>query len=118
MHQIEIDKKKNRIYMQLKGFLQDDEIIKASNEVKKGIDSLQSNFDIINDISEFNPATQTGREIIKETQLYALSKNVARVVRITGNIIGKIQFERTSKEAGYTAIAVRSVEDAHKILDN
>jgi len=118
LYQVTTDVEKNRIYLQLKGFLQDDEVKKASDDVKKGINSLRPNFDIINDISEFNPATQEGKTIIKETQLYAVQKNVNRVVRITKNVIGKIQFERSSKEAGYSAITVESVEQAHKFLDS
>ena len=118
MYQVKTDVEKNRIYLQLKGFLQDDEVKKASDEVKIGIDSLRSNFDIINDISEFSPATQEGKRMIKETQVYAVQKNVNRVVRITKNVIGKIQFERSSKEAGYSAVTAGSVEEANKFLDS
>ena len=118
MHEVEVDTGKNRIYLHLKGYLQEDELLEASSKVKKGIDQLKPGFDIINDISEFNPATQRGREIIKETQIYALQKKVNRVVRVVGNVIGQIQFDRSSREAGYTAVSVRSLEEAYDFLNN
>ena len=117
-HQVIIDKEKNRIFLQLKGFMQDDEIIEASNKVKEGFKVLKPNFDIINDISEFSPATKYGREIIKETQIMAVKNGVGRVVRVVGNVIGQIQFERTSKEAGYTAVSVSNLQTAYDYLDN
>ena len=103
--------------MQLKGFLQDEEISNASNELKAKVEELTTGFDVINDISEFNPATARGREIIKEAQIYIVKKKVNRVVRITKNVIGKIQFERSSKEAGYTAVAVSTLEEANNFLE-
>ena len=118
MHQVIIDKEKNRIFLQLKGFMQDDEIIEASNKVKERFKVLKPNFDIINDISEFSPATKYGREIIKETQIMAVKNGVGRVVRVVGNVIGQIQFERTSKEAGYTAVSVSNLQTAYDYLDN
>ena len=117
MHQVTVDKTKNRIVMQLKGFVNDDEMIKTVSEVKRGIDSLKPNFDVINDISDFKPASQVARELIKEVQVYAVSKKLARVVRVTGNVICKIQFDRSSKEAGYVAITVNSIEEAYIYLD-
>ena len=117
MYKVIVDKAKNRIVMQLKGFMLEEEMIKASNEVKNGIDLLTPGFDVINDISEFRPATQEVRELIKKVQVYAVSKKLARVVRITGNVIGKIQFDRASKEAGYTGITVDTLEEAYKFLD-
>ena len=57
MHQVTVDKEKNRIYLQLKGLLQDEEVIEAPNKVKHGFTQIQPKFDIINDISEFRPAT-------------------------------------------------------------
>lgn len=117
MYEINIDKEKNRMYLHLKGFLQDDELLDASNKVKIGCDELQSGFDIINDISEFNAATQKGRELIKDAQVYAFKKGVNRVVRVVGNVIGEIQFKRSSREAGYTAITVRTLDEAYKYLD-
>ena len=118
MYQVIVDKVHNRIVMQLKGFLLEDEMTKAANEVKNGIDILKPNFDVINDISDFKPASQVVRELIKEVQVYAVSKNIARVVRVTGNVIGKIQFDRTSKEAGYIAVTVNTLDEAYKILDD
>ena len=47
----------------------------------------------------------------------AIKNQVGRVVRVVGNAIGQIQFDRASREAGYTAISVRSVEEAYSYLD-
>lgn len=117
MYNIQIDTNNNRIYLQLKGYLQDDELLEASNKVKNGCDELRPGFDIINDISEFRPATQKGKELIKDAQVYVLNKGVNRVVRVVGNVIGQIQFERSSKEVGYKAVSVKSVDEAYKFLN-
>ena len=61
MYQVIVDKVHNRIVMQLKGFLLEDEMTKAANEVKNGIDILKPNFDVINDISDFKPASHVVR---------------------------------------------------------
>lgn len=117
MYLIETDKDKNRLYMKLEGFLHEEEIMNASNELKTKVLTLSPGFDVINDISKFNPATARGREIIKEAQIFIVQRKVNRVVRITDNVIGKIQFERSSREAGYTAVAVSSLEEAHNFLE-
>ena len=117
MHEVTVFKEKNRLYLLLKGFLKDDEVLEAANKVKSGINELQPGFAIINDISEFSPATPKGREIIKETQIYAAQKNVGQVIRIVGNVISRIQFERTSQNAGYKALSVRSLQEAYDYLD-
>ena len=104
--------------MQLKGFMQDNEVIIFTNEVRNSILKLKPKFDIINDISEFSPASPKGRELIKEAQAYAFQMKVGRVVRIVKNPTAKIQFDRSSKEAGYTAITVSSLQEANDYLDN
>lgn len=114
---VKVEKDKNRLYLQLEGFLKDDQLTEAARQVKEGVDQLKPNFDVINDISGFSPATPKGREIIMDVQKYTLQKKVNRVVRIVGTTIGKIQFERSSKQAGYTAISVRSMQEAVDVLD-
>lgn len=117
LYEVKVEKDKNRLFLQLKGFLKDDELAEAARKVKEGVDQLQQNFDVINDISEFSPATPKGREIIMDAQVYVLKNKVGRVVRVVGNVIGQMQFDRTSKQAGYTAISVRSLQEAYDVLD-
>lgn len=98
--------------------MQDEEVLNFTNEVRNAIIKLKPNFDIINDISEFSPATPKGRELIKEAQAYAFQMKVGRVVRIVGNVTAKIQFVRSSKEAGYEAMMFSSLDEANTFLDN
>ena len=108
-----IDKDKKRMVLQLKRFMHDYEVFNFCTEAKQAMHKLTPDFDIINDISEFSPATPNGREIIKEAQAYALTMKVGRVVRITGNAISKAQFDRSSKEAGYKATTFSSIQEAN-----
>lgn len=117
MYAVTIDEDKNRMILELKGFLHDDEVMEFATDAKQAMNKLRPNFDIITDISEFSPATPNGRELIKEAQGYAFKMKVGRVVRVTGNIIAEIQFDRSSKEAGYKALTCKSVQEAKNYLD-
>jgi hypothetical protein len=97
--------------------MKDDELLKASKEIKTSILQLKPNFDVINDISDFKPATPHGREIILATQKFTAQHKVNRVIRVVGSMLAKIQFDRTTREVNYTAINSPSFEQAESFLD-
>ncbi|MDH4262599.1 MAG: hypothetical protein OEV78_06075 [Spirochaetia bacterium] len=110
---------KNRIYMKLKGFFRDEQVKEASDKFLSELEKLQPNFDIINDISEFRPATAKGAQIIKDAQIKVAQKGIKRLVRIVDkSVSGLLQFKTTAKEAGYDGIAVSSLEEAIKYLES
>ena len=110
---------KNRIYMKLKGFFRDEQVKEAADKFLSELEKLQPNFDIINDISEFRPATQSGAQIIKETQIKVAKKGIKRLVRVVDKrVMGLLQFKTNSKEAGYDGISVNSLDEAIKYLES
>ena len=85
-----------------KGFFNDDLAREAVEKFKSELKKLKPNIDIINDISEFRPASAKGAEIIKDAQKYVAQMGVRRLVRIVDNrVLGLMQFKANSKEAGY-----------------
>ena len=112
---------KNRLYLILHGFFTDDEVRKANERAIAEIKKLRPGFDIINDISDFKPATPVGAEDIKRSQIFANERGAKRIFRVVGkdmvaSAIATMQFSRTSHTAGYEADIVATVEEAEKLL--
>ncbi len=120
MYAITANQTKNRLYMQLKGFMEDDEMHAAAEVLIIEVNKLRPGFDVINDISECKPATKQGSLEIARCQKYVIEHGVRHVMRVLGtNAITRMQFSRTSKEAGSEAVTeeVSSFEEAEKRLD-
>ncbi|MHA2364023.1 MAG: hypothetical protein ACXAC7_08685 [Candidatus Hodarchaeales archaeon] len=117
MYEVKIDKMNNRLYLKLSGFLNNNELKQVAEETKQNINLLRPNFDIINDITDFKPTTQSGRELVKDVMAFAIQARVKRVVRILDHLtIGSMQFNRASKEIGYTALYAKSYQEALALL--
>jgi hypothetical protein len=115
---IRADVAKNRLYLVLIGFFQDDEVQVASDKCIAEATKLKAGFDVINDISQFKPASPKGADEIKRAQLFVKQHGVKRVIRIVGDaVITQAQFSRQEKEAGYNADTAATLADAEKILD-
>jgi len=119
MYSIKADTRKNRLYLKLNGFLADDEVKKAGEEVIQAIARLQPDMTIITDISEFKPTSPSAAVYIKDAQAAAFQKGVKHAVRIVKNPIVNMQFNRTQREAGakYDVLEASSVEEAEQLLD-
>ena len=120
-YEIRIDTKKNRAILRLSGFFTDDEIKELVKEVGDGgiIGQLKPGFDVINDIRTFKPASPKGAKELIDIQSQIRGIGVGRVIRIVGSdVLGKKQFERNSKEAGYRAAVASSIEEAERMLDD
>ncbi len=119
MHEITFDTIKNYMVLTLKGFMQEEEIKEVAAKVISGIDTLTPGFTVINDISEFKPATASAAEVIKGTQAAVFNKGVGRVIRVEGDAaLASMQFNRTQKEAKatYEVIHVGTMHEALKLL--
>jgi hypothetical protein len=117
MYELKVDIDKNRLFLKLDGFFHDDELVNTVNDVKRAINSLKPNFDVINDISGFRPATPEGRDLMMGAMKYVIEHKVNRVVRVVENVTGSMQFSRASKEMGYTAVHVKSYKEALEYLE-
>ena len=118
MHDVKVDKINNRLYISLKGFIEDSEVKEASDKVIAAMSELKQGFVIINDISDFKPASKEGGIYIKKAQEEVIKKGASKVIRVVDSVIGKLQFKRLSQEIGasYEVIEVQSLEDAEKYL--
>ncbi len=115
---IHADIAKNRLYLVLDGFFQDDEIPKVADKCISEASKLKPGFDVINDISNFKPASPKGAEEIKRAQIFVKQNGVKRVIRVVGEaVLAQAQFDRQSKGSGLTADTATTVADAERILD-
>jgi hypothetical protein len=116
-YEVRADIRKNRLYLALNGFFDEDEAKEAADKTIREVKKLRPGFDVINDITAFKPASQRGAEEIKRAALFVQQHGVDRIIRIVpSTTIGSIQFSRKSGEVGYDADVVSSVEEAEKIL--
>lgn len=118
MHSIQIDRQKKRLYVKLAGFFVDEEAKKASDKIIEAIDTFNSDFDLITDISECRPATPAGNVEIERIQKYALSKGAKRFIRVVGQrVLAQMQLDRASKKTGVEADYAGSIEEANRLLE-
>jgi len=116
-YDIRSDYSNNILYIILKGFNTDEEAKQGADKVCEEVKKLKSGFNVINDISEFVPASPKAVEEIKRAQEFIKSRNVNRVIRIVNqSYIGSMQMSRASKEIGYNADTALSIEEAEQIL--
>ena len=114
---IRSDVSKNRLYLVLGGFFQDDEVKQAADKCIAEASKLKAGFGVINDISEFKPSTPKGAEEIKRAQLFVKQNGVGRVIRVVGQAsLTQSQFDRQAKDAGYQAEVAATVADAERML--
>lgn len=119
MFKTSIDREKNRLTIKLEGFLGAEEAAEAADKVIEEAGTLRPNFDVISDISDFKPGNEQVQAQIMRAQKGVADKGARRVVRVTGNVIGKLQFKRVHQQAhvNYEVIEVNSEEAAHKFLN-
>ena len=119
MYEVRADQQKNRLYIILKGFLSDEEVKQAAEEVIQKVQQLQPGFGIINDIAELAPASPEATGYIKQAQTAAFRHGPSKVVRVVKSAISSMQFNRLQKEAGanYETLQAQTLEEAERILD-
>lgn len=115
---IRADVAKNRLYLVLGGFFADAEMVPIVDKCIAEAKKLKPGFDVINDISEFKPATPKGADEIKRAQIFVKENGVRKVIRVVGEaVLTQAQFDRQGKSAGYAADTASTVAEAEKILD-
>lgn len=119
MYNAYADIAKNRLYIELSGFMMDGEVAAAADMCIAEGKKLHKGFDIINDISTFKPATPAGADEIKRAQMALGEMGVGHVIRVVGaSSIATMQFNRTQNAAGYVADTTATKADAEKMLEN
>jgi len=121
MYKIQSNPTKNRLYITIEGKINMDEVEDTIAEIKAGCQKLKSGFSVISDIATFIPVDEEVRQKIADTMKYLVEHGMGKVIRVivdspTSQVTG-FQWQRTSKEAGYTADIAPSIEEAERILD-
>jgi hypothetical protein len=121
MYQSRTDSDRNRLYITLKGRVTAEESKQAARQIMADIKALKAGFDVITDISDLTPATRNEAETLVEVHKALIAHGVNRIARVVGKelkaTVGKIQFERTSRQTNITAESFDTLEDAERYLD-
>ena len=121
MYKSRIDIDQNRLYITLIGRISLEESKQAAIQVIADLKGLKSGFDVVTDISEFEPVTQKEVDVIIQVHKILIESGVNRIARVVGSeikaTVGKIQFERASKLSKIVAENFDSVENADRYLD-
>lgn len=116
---IRSDTVENRLYIDLEGRLDVDEIADGAEQAVSAAEELAEGYDIITDLSGFKPPSPDAMKPIKEAQAELKEMGLDRVVRVidedTSEIVG-LSFNRRSKDVGYTGERAETVEEAKEML--
>jgi hypothetical protein len=78
---------------------------------------LDQRFDIVTDISGLHATDQEGFKDLLRAKSALKLKGVGNIIRVVRIPVSRIQVERVTKEAGYEAESVHSIEEADRRLD-
>lgn len=98
MHKVKIDIQDNRLYLTLSGVISIPEAMKVRDEIFKGVESLKPGFDVINDLSKYIHADESGAVYLQDVTRFFIDKKVNRIVRVVGQSkTGLMQFAKYSQ---------------------
>ena len=113
-----IDAGKNVIYMKFTGAFTEEEMTAANEKTLSLAKGLKPGFTAVNDITEYTVSGPEAAELITVGGKKMLDRGMKRLIRIVGeSAIAQMQFQRTSKHAGYQAHTVASLEEAEELLE-
>jgi hypothetical protein len=116
---VDADRGENRIYLTLDGYLDGESAQAAADATIAGAEALDSGFEMITDLSNFQPADTDAMEHIERGKRGIAEHGVAAVVRVTAeSTTGQMQFDRAGEdEESYQVAMADSVATAEKLLD-
>jgi hypothetical protein len=123
-YEVRVNLAKNRIYIFFRGFMKDEVVKAAVDQIVAGVDRLKPGFDVITDISTFRPAGKQGTEEITRGQDYINRHGVHRIVRVVDakkNLVSQNQFARLSENTYDKKINIESVgslAEAESLLES
>jgi hypothetical protein len=113
-----IDAGKNVIYMAFVGSFSKEDMLATNEKTLNLIKELKPGFTVINDISQYTVSGPEAAELITIGGKNLLDRGMKRLIRIVGeSAIAQMQFQRMSKQAGYQAHTVASLEEAERLLE-
>lgn len=116
---VEVDRETSVLYVDLSGRVGADEIDEAATAVLDAAEQLGERFNLITDLSGFQPPSPTAVASIGRTQRTLVRLGLDRVVRVVDETTStpvENAFERRSREVGYAGESVSSVAAARRRL--
>jgi len=120
MYEIEADRRTNRLYLDLTGRMDRDDLEAAADEAVAAAERLRDGFDIVNDLSGFTPPSPEAAKPIQRAQKELVGMGVDRVVRVVDEETSQVvvnAFERRSRDVGYSGETAESVAAAERTLE-
>ena len=121
MYDIRADTSTNRLYLDITGRVDADEMAEAADKTLSEAEKLQSGFDIINDLSGFQPPSPEAAKPIKVAQGELKEMGLNRTIRVVDDDTSQVvvnAFERRSRDVGYSGEQAGSVDEAEELLDS
>jgi hypothetical protein len=118
-YKLDVDEEKNRLYLKMEGHFEADEGGDGQEELLRIARELDDGFEMITDLSEFEPASPEVADSIDDGKQILARNGLAASVRVTPeSTTGKLQFERAGKEAeSYQVAEAETVDQAERLLD-
>jgi len=114
------DRVKNRLYIKLVGFFRGRDVEPALEELKRALDEVKPDFDVVTDLSEFVPGSPAAAEALRQGGELVKARGRRHAVRITGGLMtGLMQFQRLLRQV-FTEESVRyarTTAEADSVLD-
>lgn len=120
MYDIRADTSQNRLYLDITGRVDGEEMQAAADKTIQEAEKLQSDFDIINDLSGFRPPSPEAAKPIKVAQEKLKEMGLNRTIRVVDDDTSQVvvsAFERRSKDVGYSGEQAGSVAEAEALLE-
>jgi hypothetical protein len=116
---VSIDESKNRLYLELAGHIDEAQAEAAADATIEGAERLDDGFDLINDLSDFQPGDPEAMKHIERGKKGIAQNGVSAVVRVMAeSTTGQMQFDRAGEdEESYQLAMADSREKAEKLLD-
>ncbi len=116
---VNVDKMKNRIYIQTEGSLNIDEAKELEEAYRKAVRECRPGFTVLNDVAKLQPCLPEVQEILKEITEIASQAGVGRVARVVGDTpIAGLQIDRISKtQSHYHGESFKTIKEAEIYLD-
>lgn len=119
---VDVDERKNRLYIDLSGQFTAEEAEQSTAAVKEAVEQMDPDFEVITDLDGFVPGAQDAVETIEEGKRAVRAAGAAAAVRVvpdSASATGQMHFERVgSDEEEYAVAMAESVEQAEKLLDS
>lgn len=119
MFDIRVNGFENRLFVAIKGAIEQPEAAQGYSKIAKAVNSLVPGFSVITDIRELEPATADVRLIFLNTMQLYVNSEMGIEVRVINpnNPVAAQVFQRISRSIGYAAEEVFTTSEAERVID-